>query len=195
MYIIKRYANGRFYDTEMKNYITQSRISELLSSGRKLKIIETKTNRDITSQIVSKIQSRRDQKKARPGPDHLLVQLFGRKGDILLDYGRKYASVGQDLLAMSREEVDKLLNRLQKDKKISESEAKNLKEEIQRYRGNIRKWITKNIDSLFNDLFTRMNLASRDQVVELTQKIKELESRIEKGGSAGPGQGKPKPKS
>ena len=189
MYTIKRYANGRFYDTETKNYITRSQISDLLTAGKKIKIVETKNNKDITSQITSQIQSRKaQQKKSKPAPrkkvkadsDNILVQLFRKGGDTLFDYGKKYASMWQDLFTMSKEEVDKLVNRLQKEKKISETEANNLKKEIQRYRDNIQKWITKNIDHRINDMLTRMNLANRDQVLELTAKIEDLNTKIEK---------------
>ena len=39
MYTIKKYANGRFYDTVTKNYITRSQIADLLASKKKINIL------------------------------------------------------------------------------------------------------------------------------------------------------------
>ena len=198
MYTIKKYANGRFYDTVVKNYITRPQISELLKAGKKINIIDTKTEKDITDSIVSQIKVKAEKagtkkagakaKKAKTKSDseNVLVQLFRKGGDTLLDYGKKYSSMWQDLLTMSKDEIDKLVNLLVKDKKINEFEAKKLRTEIQRYRDNIQKWITKNIDQRINDVLDRMNLANRDQVLALTSKIESLNKKIDKLEKAKP---------
>ena len=86
----------------------------------------------------------------------------------------------QEMLTLSKEEIDKVVNMLVKDKKISEFEAKKLKTEILKYRDSIQSWITKNIDHRINEILGRMNLANRDQVLDLTAKIKSLNSKISK---------------
>jgi polyhydroxyalkanoate synthesis regulator phasin len=73
-----------------------------------------------------------------------------------------------------------VVNVLVKDNKISDIEAKKLKTEIIKYRDNIQSWITKNIDHRINEVLNRMNLANRDQVLELTTKIKSLNNKITK---------------
>jgi len=84
----------------------------------------------------------------------------------------------QGLFTMSREELDKLINRLIKDQKITESEGKKLKSEIQRYSENIQSWLTTQIDTRLNDILDRMNLASREQIQELTEKIESLNKKL-----------------
>lgn len=202
MYTIKKYANGRFYDTETKNYITRAQIAELISSKKKIEVIETKSGADITKEVTSQIKAKEEKsagkknkarkspaKKSKQDPASFIVQLFRKGGDTLSDYSKKYASMWQELLTLSREEVDKVVNLLVKDNKISEFEAKKLKTEIMKYRDNIQSWITKNIDHRINEVLNKMNLANRDQVLDLTAKIKSLNSKIEKleksGGSAG----------
>ena len=64
MYTIKKYANGRFYDTVTKNYITRPQISKLLKSKKKIEVIFTKTGKDITEEVVSQIHAK-DQKAAK----------------------------------------------------------------------------------------------------------------------------------
>ncbi|MBS3758697.1 MAG: hypothetical protein KGY61_08530 [Desulfobacterales bacterium] len=205
MYKIKRYANGRFYDTETKNFITRERIGEMVRSGKKLSIISTKTGEDITDEIVSQIKAKQSQagkksrqtkskqskagqtkagqtkgkqSRAKEEPGTFLIQFLRRSGDTLFDYGKKYVSMWQGLFTMSREELDKLINRLIKDQKITESEGKKLKSEIQRYSENIQSWLTTQIDTRLNDILDRMNLASREQIQELTEKIESLNKKL-----------------
>ncbi|MDA3894720.1 MAG: hypothetical protein PF482_01090 [Desulfobacteraceae bacterium] len=193
MYTIKKYANGRFYDTVTKNYITRSQISELISSKKKIEIVDTKSGTDITTDIVSQIKAKAAiagkqkpkakkaaSKKSKQDSASFIVQLFRKGGDTLSDYGKKYASMWQEMLTMSKEEVDKVVNLLVKDNKISEFEAKKLKSEILKYRDGIQSWITKNIDHRINEVLNKMNLANRDQVLALTSKIKSLNSKISK---------------
>jgi len=190
MYIIKRYANGRFYDTEEKNFITRDRIAEMIKSGKKFSIINTKTGKDITDEIVTQIKSKQSQaskktrqsksksSKTKEDPSSFLIQFFRKSGDTLFDYGKKYVSMWQGLFTMSREELDKLINRLIKDQKITEVEGKKLKSEIQRYSENVQDWLTSQIDTRVNDMLNRMNLASREQIQELTEKIESLNKKL-----------------
>jgi polyhydroxyalkanoate synthesis regulator phasin len=186
MYTIKKYANGRFYDTVAKNYITRPQISELVSSGKKISIINTTTGKNITADILSRMKTKAKKqasKSSKPGrktapAGGVLAQFLRKSGDALFDYGKKYASMWQNLMTMSREEIDKLINLLVKDNKLSELEADKLKKEIQRYRDNIQKWFTKNVDRRINEILGKMNLANRDQIVKLTSKIEGLNKKI-----------------
>ena len=192
MYQIKRYANGRFYDTVEKNYVTREQISKLLGSGKKISIVDTRTEADITNEIVSQIKAKKQNKpksktakkgkKTVDDTSGMLLQFFRKGGDALFDYGKRYASMWQNMVTMSKDEVDKLVNMLIKDNKLSELEASKLKKEIDRYRTNIQGWITRNIDNRINEVLNRMNLANRDQVLELTGKIEELSKRINQLG-------------
>lgn len=183
MYQIKRYANGRFYDTVEKNYITREQISALIRSGKKVTIVNTSDNADITEQVVSQMKAKKTvkakSKKTKEEGENIFVQLFRKGGDALSDYGKRYASMWQNMMTMSRDEIDKLVNMLVKDKKITEKEGSKLKSEIDKYRENIQKWITRNVDQRIDEMLQRMNLANRDQVVSLTGKIGELSNKIE----------------
>lgn len=205
MYTIKKYANGRFYDTEAKNYLTRPQIMDLRKAGKKIVIVDTKTSKDITSDIMSQVKEK-EKKTARKAagkksvkktakksgkkaaPTDGLAQFIRKSGDTLFDYGKKYASMWQNMVTMSKEEIDKLINLLVKDNKISEFEADKFKKDVLRYRDNIEKWFSKNVDKRINEVLGRMNLANRDQIVRLTTKIDALNKKIkqlEKSGSPG----------
>jgi polyhydroxyalkanoate synthesis regulator protein len=197
MYTIKKYANGRFYDTETKNYVTRPQILGLQKAGKEISIIDTKTGKNITSDIMSQIKAkekktpRKTVKKKRAtkaAPTSGLAHLIRKSGDTLFDYGKKYASMWQNMVTMSKEEIDKLVNMLVKDNKLSEFEADKFKKEVQRYRDTIEKWFSRNIDKRVNEALSRMNLANRDQIVRLTNQIDTLNKKIkqlEKSGVRG----------
>lgn len=192
MYTIKKYANGRFYDTVEKNYITRSQIAELAAVQKQIEIIDTKTGNDITSDILADLSAtdkkegsqksapKTKAKKREADSDNFFVQMLRKGGDTLSDVGKKYVSIWQNLMTMSKEEIDKAIHLLTKDHKLSEFEADKIKQEMLKYRDNIQSWITKNIDQRINDVLSRMNLPTRDQVLDLTTKINDLNSKIEK---------------
>ena len=191
MYTIKKYANGRFYDTEAKKYITQPEILDLQKTGKTIAVIETKTGKDITVNVMSKLKAKgvkpagkpagkkgRGKAKPKAASTGTLAQLIKKGGDSLFDYGKKYASMWQNMVTMSREEIDKLVNMLVKDNKISKFEADKFKKEVQRYRDNVEDWFSKTIDKRVKEMLDRMNLANREQVVQLTAEIETLNKKI-----------------
>lgn len=50
--VVKKYANRRLYDTEISSYITQEQIKEYVATGIKLKIINAKTEEDVTRSVL-----------------------------------------------------------------------------------------------------------------------------------------------
>ena len=63
MLTIKKYANGRLYDTESKEYITQDELAELIEKKTKVKIVLSKTGKDITKTFTAKLSSKPKSKK------------------------------------------------------------------------------------------------------------------------------------
>ena len=64
MLTIKKYANGRLYDTENKKYITQDELTELIKKKTKVKIVLSKTGKDITKTFTAKLSSKPKSKKS-----------------------------------------------------------------------------------------------------------------------------------
>ena len=72
MHKIKKYANGRLYDTTDKKYITLKQLSEMIEEGEKISIVYTKTGKDLTSAIISKLSAKpKPVKKAAGNVDNI----------------------------------------------------------------------------------------------------------------------------
>ncbi len=63
MLTIKKYANGRLYDTKNKKYITKDELAKLIKKKTKVKIVLSKTGRDITKTFTAQLSSKPKSKK------------------------------------------------------------------------------------------------------------------------------------
>ena len=55
MRIIKTYANGRFYDTLNKRYMSKDQLVALINKKEAIKIIMHKTGKDVTQSVLKKM--------------------------------------------------------------------------------------------------------------------------------------------
>jgi polyhydroxyalkanoate synthesis regulator protein len=77
MHKIKKYANGRLYDTTNKKYITLKQLSEMIQKGEKISIVLTKTGADITSSVISKLSVNRKPAKEASGNATDIIKWLG----------------------------------------------------------------------------------------------------------------------
>ncbi len=176
---VKKYANGKLYDTIDKRYLSKSRLSEMLKTGEEIVIVDVKTEEDITSEILKDILPADEHvDNEEDAPSNILIDRLKKGRETVSGYGKKYVSMWQSVLSMAEEEVDKLVKKLIKDKEITESEGAGLKKEILGYKNNLKSWINDKIDQRVNDVLGLMNLATKEQVAGLTEKIGELNSKI-----------------
>jgi polyhydroxyalkanoate synthesis repressor PhaR len=201
MHNIKRYANRKLYDTTDKRYITLDAISELIRSGDEISVVDNKTGEDITSTTISQIMARDEKVKNDNVFSSALIQLLRKGPGTLIDYGRKYVSLWERALTMADGEIDRLVDRLVREKELTASEGSKLKKEILGRTDDLKNWISDKIDQRINEVLDLMNLATKEQVVTLTAKIETLTKKVErlekslagkenKSKSSGPGKTK-----
>ncbi|MFW5901641.1 MAG: polyhydroxyalkanoate synthesis regulator DNA-binding domain-containing protein [Thermodesulfobacteriota bacterium] len=198
MVTIKRYANGRFYDTQEKTFIRRDQIAGMIAAKKRFVIVDTKSGDDITEEITAQILAKEgaeakqgaraagsdagsdsgSSEGARSEPGGFLLEFLRKSGDSLFQWGRKYAARGQDLLSESWQELDRRINRLVSEKKISEGEGRDLKEEIFRHSETLRSWLGTRVERAVEEMTQRMNLVSREELDALDEKIKALEQRV-----------------
>lgn len=180
MHKIKRYANRKLYDSTDKNYITLDQIAELIKAGQEISVVDNQTGEDLTSTTVSQILARDKKIKNGDVVSSVLIQLLRKGGGTLVDYGKKYVSLWESGLTMAEDEIDRLVNRLVKDQELSESEGSKLKKDLADRADDLKKWIGDKIDQRINHTLNLMNLATKDQVADLTAKIDALTQKVAK---------------
>ncbi len=179
MHLVKKYANRKLYDTTDKKYITMEKLSELIKSGKEVMIIDNETGDDLTAQVVSQLLAREKGQDETAVPSSVLMQMLRKGRGTLFGYGKKYISLWQSALLMSKDENEKLINNLIEDKEISETEGINLKKEIAAYTNGLRSWMKENIDQRINEALKMMNLASKEQVTALTKQVESLSRKVQ----------------
>ena len=61
--LIKKYPNRRLYNTEKSTYISLAQLAEIIKDGRLVKVIDVKTEEDVTAFILTQIVLEEAKKK------------------------------------------------------------------------------------------------------------------------------------
>lgn len=79
--IIKKYSNRRLYDSANKKYITLDEIADLIKEGYEIKVIDSKSNEDITKIVLIQViwENEKNKQDILPSPFlHMLIK-YGNK--------------------------------------------------------------------------------------------------------------------
>ena len=79
--IIKKYANRRLYNTESSSYITLEHLAAMTREGRDFKVVDAKTEEDITHNVLTQIIMEEEQRGQTMLPVSFLRQLIALYGD------------------------------------------------------------------------------------------------------------------
>jgi len=79
--IIKKYANRRLYDTESSSYITLEKLAQMVRQKREFKVVDAKSNEDITRSVLAQIIMEEEARGTNMLPVNFLRQLIGLYGD------------------------------------------------------------------------------------------------------------------
>ena len=79
--IIKKYANRRLYNTETSSYITLDHLAKLTREGRDFKVLDAKSDEDITHSVLTQIIMDEESRGETLLPPAFLRQLIAMYGD------------------------------------------------------------------------------------------------------------------
>ena len=79
--VIKKYANRRLYNTETSAYITLDHLAQMTRAGRDFKVVDAKTDEDITHNILTQIIMEEESRGETMLPVNFLRQLIAMYGD------------------------------------------------------------------------------------------------------------------
>ncbi len=180
MHLIKKYANRKLYDTKTKRYLTMDRLAEMIKAGKEVSVIDNETGEELTSAIVSRLLAREKADKDKAVPANVLIQMLRKGRGTLVGYGKKYVSLWQSALTLPRDEIEKLINSLVKEKELSESEGRGLKKEIVHFTTGLKSWVLETIDQRVTEVLGMMNLATTDHLNALIKKVDALNRKMKK---------------
>lgn len=81
--VIKRYANRKLYDMSQSCYVTHDEIASLVREGEEIRIIDNRTQEDLTSATLTQILLEEEKRVKRPLPIDTLRNFFQSGGDFI----------------------------------------------------------------------------------------------------------------
>jgi polyhydroxyalkanoate synthesis repressor PhaR len=94
--IIKKYANRRLYNTETSSYITLDHLAAMTREGRDFKVIDAKTEEDITHNVLTQIIMEEETRGQTMLPVSFLRQLIALYGDSMQSMVPQYLEASMD---------------------------------------------------------------------------------------------------
>ena len=102
MDLIKKYSNRRLYDTAKSRYISLDELAETVRSGTDVRVVDAKTNADITQVTLAQIIFE-SKNAARLLPVPLLTQLIRLSEDALAEFLGQYLAAALDLYLQAKQ--------------------------------------------------------------------------------------------
>lgn len=178
MYLIKKYANRKLYDTVEKKYITIKQIAEIIKSGKDVSIIDNESSEDLTCAIVSGLMGKYSGEADQRLSSSLLIELFRKGSGVLNDYAKKYLSIWQNSFGLAEDELDNMLKCLVKKHEISKTEVNGLKQDLLSFTSSLKQCVSEMVEKRINEVLGAMNFVGKDQLVYLAERVNTLEKKI-----------------
>ena len=102
--IIKKYANRRLYNTETSSYITLDHLAAMTREGRDFKVIDAKTEDDITHNVLTQIIMEEESRGQTMLPVNFLRQLISLYGDSMQAMVPGYLDASMDSFRRNHEQ-------------------------------------------------------------------------------------------
>ena len=93
--VIKKYSNRRLYDTDESRYITLEELTEKIREGVDVRVVDAKTNEDLTQLTLTQIILEGPTAKLLPVP--LLNQLIRMHDDSLAEFFSQYVTASLEM--------------------------------------------------------------------------------------------------
>ncbi len=106
--LIKRYENRKLYDSSRSTYITLEEIAGLIREGKEIRVVDAKTNEDLTRSTLAQIIMEGERHKKHLLPLSFMYQLI-KYGESIQGVYQEYLSSGFEAFLASQQEVQKRL--------------------------------------------------------------------------------------
>jgi len=102
--IIKKYANRRLYNTETSSYITLDHLAAMTREGRDFKVIDAKSEEDITHNVLTQIIMEEETRGQTMLPVSFLRQLISLYGDSMQSMVPQYLEASMDAFRRNQQQ-------------------------------------------------------------------------------------------
>ena len=102
--IIKKYANRRLYNTETSSYITLDHLAAMTREGRDFKVLDARTDEDITHNVLTQIIMDEESQGQALLPVSFLRQLIALYGDSMQSMVPQYLEASMEAFRRNQQQ-------------------------------------------------------------------------------------------
>lgn len=110
--LIKKYANRRLYDASISKHVTLADIRQLIVEGERIRVVEDKTNEDITRLILLQVISEQEQFGKPILTTHLLESIIRFYGGPMQDFMTRYLESSVEAFMRQQESLQKQISQM-----------------------------------------------------------------------------------
>src|SRR5512134_3165993 len=110
--LIKKYANRRLYDASISKHVTLEDIRDLIVRGEKIRVVEDKSNEDITRLILLQVIAEQEQFGKPILSTHLLESIIRFYGGPMQEYMARYLESSVEAVMKQQESLQKQISQV-----------------------------------------------------------------------------------
>ncbi|MBS1199783.1 MAG: phaR [Proteobacteria bacterium] len=110
--LIKKYANRRLYDASISKHVTLADIRQLIVEGEKIRVVEDKTNEDITRLILLQVIAEQEQFGKPILSTQLLESIIRFYGAPMQDFMTRYLETSVETFMRQQDAVQKQISQV-----------------------------------------------------------------------------------
>ena len=110
--LIKKYANRRLYDASISKHVTLADIRQLIVDGEKIRVVEDKTNEDITRLILLQVIAEQEQFGQPILSTHLLESIIRFYGGPMQDFMSRYLETSVDAFIKQKDSLQRQVSQM-----------------------------------------------------------------------------------
>jgi polyhydroxyalkanoate synthesis repressor PhaR len=110
--LIKKYANRRLYDASISKHVTLADIRQMIVDGERIRVVEDKTNEDITRLILLQVIAEQEQFGQPILTTHLLESIIRFYGGPMQDFMSGYLESSVEAFTKQQESMQQQISRM-----------------------------------------------------------------------------------
>jgi polyhydroxyalkanoate synthesis repressor PhaR len=168
--IIKKYANRRLYNTQSSKYITLDFLAELTRKDIDFKVVDAKSNEDITHGVLTQIIMDEENNGQQMLPVGFLKQLIAMYGDSMQGMVPQFLETSMDNFRKNQRQVQDVI-----ETAITSGPFGHLAKQNIEFLRTAREALMPNLGNL-----TGKKSEQEDSIADLKQQITALQAKIDK---------------
>jgi polyhydroxyalkanoate synthesis repressor PhaR len=174
VYLIKRYSNRRLYDPQANRSITLDDLAELVKRGSKIKVVESKSGKDVTARVLGQALIT-DMKRWKDTESKVeIIKLMISEGEGAVDILKKTYLAGLGAFEITKSKAEEIIDTLIKKGEIKKGERSDaVMELMDKVEDNVKSFKDK-VSTEVESKIENMKVAKKADLENLETKVDSL---------------------